>query len=158
YFTARRRFREIAAQAGGHLENISLDAKGPHEQELGIDIAWFGTANPRRAILHSSGLHGVEGFAGSAIQLEFFQNLPNLPEDDALIVPHILNPYGMAWLRRFNENNVDLNRNFLGNEPYAGAPQAYASLDAFLNPQSPPRSDLYTLKAGWLILRYGLPA
>lgn len=25
---------------------------------------------------------------------------------------HVLNPYGMAWLRRVNENNVDLNRNF----------------------------------------------
>jgi Protein of unknown function (DUF2817) len=158
YLTARRRFREIAAEAGGRLEKIPLDAKGPHEEELGIDIAWFGTANPHRAILHSSGLHGVEGFAGSAIQLQLLKKLPNLPEDAALIVAHILNPYGMAWLRRFNENNVDLNRNFLGNEPYAGAPQAYSSLDAFLNPQSPPRSDLYTLKAGWLIVRYGLPA
>ena len=158
YFTARRRFREIAAGAGGRLENIPLDAKGPHEEELGLDIAWFGTANPRRAILHSSGLHGVEGFAGSAIQLQLLKNLPNLPEDAALIVAHILNPYGMAWLRRFNQHNVDLNRNFLGNDLYAGAPQTYSNLDAFLNPQSPPGSDLYTLKAGWLILRYGLPA
>jgi hypothetical protein len=26
---------------------------------------------------------------------------------------HVVNPYGMAWHRRWNENNVDLNRNFM---------------------------------------------
>jgi Protein of unknown function (DUF2817) len=158
YFMARRRFREMAASAGGRMETIPLDAKGPNGEDLGIDIAWFGAANPRRVLLHSSGLHGVEGFAGSATQLQLLNNLPTLPEDAALIVVHVLNPFGMSWLRRFNENNVDLNRNFLGDAPYTGAPEAYSSLDSFLNPQSPPASDLYTLRAGWLILRHGMPA
>ena len=79
YFTARNRFREMAATAGGRLETLSLDAKGPNDEGLGIDIAWFGAENPRRVILHSSGLHGVEGFAGSAIQLQFIANLRQLP-------------------------------------------------------------------------------
>jgi hypothetical protein len=36
---------------------------------------------------------------------------------------HGINPFGFAWRRRFNENNVDLNRNFLlANESYVGAP------------------------------------
>jgi hypothetical protein len=30
-----------------------------------------------------------------------------MPADAAIVLVHILNPYGMAWLRRFNENNVD---------------------------------------------------
>src|SRR5213592_2819131 len=94
--------------------------------EISIDTAWFGTANPHRVLLHSSGLHGVEGFAGSAIQLQLLNSLPSLPQDAALIVVHVLNPYGMAWLRRFNENNVDLNRNFLGDDAYIGAPEAYS--------------------------------
>jgi hypothetical protein len=158
YFTARHRFREMVTTAGGRLETIPLDAKGPNGEGLGIDIAWFGAANPRRVLLHSSGLHGVEGFAGSAIQLQLLDDLPKLPKDAALIVVHVLNPYGMAWLRRFNENNVDLNRNFLGDEPYAGVPPIYADLDSFLNPQSPPASDLFTLRAAWLILRQGMPA
>ena len=158
YFTARSHFREMAAGAGGRLETIRLDAKGPNGEDLGIDIAWFGAPNPRRVLLHSSGLHGVEGFAGSAIQLQLLKNLPALPEDAALIVVHVLNPYGMAWLRRFNENNVDLNRNFVANQAYAGAPSAYADLDAFLNPQSPPSWDLFSLKVGWLIVRHGMPA
>src|SRR5438477_12735844 len=124
YFTARDRFREAAAGAGGRMETLPLDAKGPGGENLGIDIAWFGAENPRRVLLHSSGLHGVEGFAGSAIQLQLLNDVPTISEDTALIVVHVLNPYGMAWLRRSNENNVDLNRNFLVDEPYAGAPDA----------------------------------
>src|SRR5439155_11790360 len=143
------RFRTMATSVGGRLETIPLDAKGPNGEALGIDIAWFGASNPRRVLLHSSGLHGVEGFAGSAIQLQLLNDLPTLPKDAALIVVHVLNPYGMAWLRRFNENNVDLNRNFVADEAYVGVPPVYADLDSFLNPHSPPSSDLFTLKAGW---------
>ena len=57
--------------------------------------------------MHSSGLHGIEGIAGSAIQLFWLQqSIPLLPKDRAIILVHVLNPYGMAWLRRFNEDNV----------------------------------------------------
>ena len=69
YFIARDRFRECAARAGARLEVLPLEAKGPDGQELTIDIAWIGTDTPNRLLVHSSGLHGVEGFAGSAIQL-----------------------------------------------------------------------------------------
>src|SRR5215471_3159223 len=118
YFTAKGRFREIVRAVGGRLETISIDAKGPNGEDLGIDIAWFGAENPRRVLLHSSGLHGVEGFAGSAIQLQLLNELPALAKDAAVILVHILNPYGMSWLRRANENNVDLNRNFLKDGDY----------------------------------------
>ncbi len=158
YFTARNRFRELVGTVSGRLETISIDAKGSKGEDLSIDIAWFGVATPRRVLLHSSGLHGVEGFAGSAIQLQLMNTLPTLSKDSALIIVHVLNPYGMAWLRRFNENNVDLNRNFLADESYNDVPPTYAQLDPFLNPQSPPATDLFTLKAGWLILRHGMPA
>jgi hypothetical protein len=46
----------------------------------------------------------------------------------------------------------------LGDEAYAGAPATYSKLDWFLNPQSPPARDFYTLRAGWLVFRYGMPA
>src|SRR5437867_941568 len=158
YFTARNRFRELVGTVSGRLETISIDAKGSKGEDLSIDIAWFGVATPRRVLLHSSGLHGVEGFAGSAIQLQLMNTLPTLSKDSALIIVHVLNSYGMAWLRRFNENNVDLNRNFLADESYSDVPPTYAQLDPFLNPQSPPASDLFTVKAGWLIMRHGMPA
>jgi hypothetical protein len=158
YTTARSRFREAVKKAGGRLESLPLDAKGPAGEDLSIDIAWFGAEQPRRVLLHSSGLHGVEAFAGSAIQLQWLEaDLPSIPGDAAIVLVHVLNPYGMAWLRRFNENGVDLNRNFLGpDEPYAGAPDGYPKLDSFLNPPTSPANDFYYVRAGWLVARYGL--
>jgi hypothetical protein len=76
---------------------------------------------------------------------------------DAVIFIHAVNPYGMAWLRRFNENNVDLNRNFLaGTDQYIGAPDAYRKLNSLLNPEGPPKPfDPFIPMAMYYILRYG---
>ena len=158
YFTARDRFRTAATQAGGRLEILPLTAKGPKGEILSIDLSWFGATEPQRLLLHSSGIHGVEGFAGSAIQLQLIENLPALPSGSAIVVVHTLNPFGMTWLRRVNENNVDLNRNFRSNGSFAGAPSIYAALDHFLNPRTPPSSDFYFAKTAYLIARYGMTA
>ena len=81
-----------------------------------------------------------------------------LTNDSAIVLVHVLNPFGMAWLRRVNENNVDLNRNFLGpDERFAGVSSAYLRLGPFLNPKSPPTPDLFYLRAVWLVAREGMP-
>jgi hypothetical protein len=65
----------------------------------------------------------------------------------------------MAWLRRVNENNVDLNRNFLlRGESWGGAPAAYRAIDATLNPASPPSRDFFLLRAQLLAVRHGFRA
>ena len=158
YSAARTRFRSAVSKTGGGLTSLGLSAKGPDGEDLTIDIAWFGVEKPRRAFIHSSGLHGVEAFAGSAIQLQWLdEGMPETPEDLAIVLAHVLNPYGMAWLRRFNEHNVDLNRNCLApSEAYEGAPKGYDELDAFLNPPSSPSWDPFYPQAGWLILRRGM--
>jgi hypothetical protein len=139
YATARQRFRTAVAAAGGDLHCLPLDVADRNGQPLGIDIAWFGHRQPKRALLHFCGIHGVEGFAGSAVQLALLENLPSLPADGALILVHVLNPYGMAHLRRSNGNNVDLNRNFFfGTTGWNGIPDGYAALSSFLNPPRPP--------------------
>jgi hypothetical protein len=158
YSTARHRFREMVAASGGTLEILTAHTKGPAGEDLTIDIAWFGSEKPVRVLVHSSGLHGVEGFAGSAIQLQFLQNIPRIPSDAALVIVHVLNPYGMAWLRRTNENNVDLNRNCVADQSYAGAPPDYARLNAFLNPNNPPSLDFFAARAALLVLRHGMAA
>lgn len=158
YATARGRFRAAVDRLGGRLHTLTWGLKGPHGEMLAIDIAWLGADRPRRVLLHSSGLHGVEGFAGSAIQLQLIDELPQLPEDGAVVIVHVLNPYGMAWLRRVNEHNVDLNRNFLApDEAYVGAPSGYARLNQWLNPESPPRRDGFFTRAIALITKYGMP-
>ena len=157
YQTARDRFRLKVAEAGGRLETLPLEAKGPDGDDLTIDIGWFGTQSPRRVLLHSSGLHGVEAFAGSAIQLQLLEHLPVVAEETALVFVHVLNPYGMAWLRRFNENNVDLNRNFLRKgEKYEGRPDGYEALYDFLNPSRLRSVDFFSLHAAWLVIRHGM--
>ncbi|HKZ04582.1 MAG TPA: DUF2817 domain-containing protein [Methylomirabilota bacterium] len=157
YRTARDRFREAVDAAGGRLETIAIDARGPAGESLTIDIGWFGAERPRRVVLHSSGIHGVEGFAGSAVQLQFLAAMPPLDAGHAVVLVHFLNPYGGAWLRRVNEENVDLNRNFLGpGEAYAGGPAGYAALDPLLNPPSPPASDFFYAQVVWQIAQHGL--
>ncbi len=106
--------------------------------------------------MHCSGIHGVEGFAGSAIQLRALDGLQPVGADEAIVFVHILNPFGMAWLRRFNEHNVDLSRNWLeGGGARTGAPRVYRLVSRFLNPSVIRPWDLFYLKAILLILRYG---
>lgn len=156
YATARRRFRDRAIRAGATLHDLSLAANGPQGEELTIDIAWLGDRAAKCILLHTSGLHGVEAYTGSAVQLAFLHDPPSLDANCACVLVHVLNPYGMAWLRRANENNVDLNRNFLPQgESWSGAPEIYRLIDHVLNPQSPPRSDLFYARAFWHTWRHG---
>jgi hypothetical protein len=157
YYQASVRFRDAAAAAGANFESLPLSAIGPAGEPLGIDVAWLGAERPRRVLLHTTGLHGVEGFAGSAIQLAILAQSPKPPADTAIAFLHVLNPYGMAWLRRCNENNVDLNRNFLApGEEFRGVSEAYRNIYNLLNPASPPkRLDAFLPRAAGAILRYG---
>ncbi len=156
YQEAHGRFLRAAAGAGAALTCLELDARGPRSDALSIPIAWLGDKHPRRVVLHSSGLHGVEGFAGSAIQTALLEQPPSLPPGEALVLVHGLNPYGMAWLRRVNESNVDLNRNFPGpSQSWRGSPAAYGIVNPWLNPPSPPAQDGFLWRALGLILRHG---
>jgi predicted deacylase len=61
-----------------------------------------------------SGTHGVEGYLGSALQRHHLETLdPERTDGPAIVLVHALNPYGFSWVRRVNEDNVDLNRNFV---------------------------------------------
>jgi hypothetical protein len=159
YASARSRFIATACAAGARMDELHLDAMGPNGMPLATEIAWFGSEEPERVVIHSSGVHGVEGFAGSAIQLALLSSDIKIPDDAALIIVHCLNPYGMAWLRRFNENNVDLNRNFVVDEANrTGAADTYHKLDALLNPPGRAGADMFYPRAAYSILKYGMPA
>lgn len=156
YAVARGRFLAAARAAGATLASLPLDAKGPDGVELTIDIARLGSREASRVLLHSSGLHGVEGFAGSAVQQAAFEQAPAVPAGCAIVLVHVLNPYGMAWLRRANENNVDLNRNFLSpGESWKGAPALYSRLNPLLNPPTPSGADRLWWQLAALALRHG---
>lgn len=161
YFTARQRFREAANQLGWHLEALPIDQVGPNGEQLTIDVACSTTQDTDDVLVVSSGIHGVEGFFGSAVQLAMLRQWKQKAAPKIKIVfIHALNPYGMAWLRRVNEDNVDPNRNFLlPGDSFAGADKNYALMDNILNPKRPPNFwQSFYPKVMWLIARHGLPA
>ena len=163
YFHARARFRAAAEAAGFRLDALAIEARGPQDQELTLDVAWRGLEQPRRAIVLSSGTHGVEGFLGSAVQIALLEGRWRQVEPgagDALVLVHAMNPFGMAWQRRVNEDNIDLNRNFLLHaEEFEGATDGYRMLDPLLNPASPPPVyEGFKVRAVGQIIRHGFAA
>jgi len=165
YAVARSRFRRAAEALGATLEAHSVSQRGPQGEDLTIDVAILGAERPKKTVVVSSGLHGVEGFVGSAVQHAVLTNQLTdpkaIPPGVRVVFLHALNPYGFAWIRRVNERNVDLNRNFLRpGERFAGAPEGYAELNGLLNPRRAPRRrfSLLKLKAVVQIARHGMKA
>ncbi|MCO4762014.1 MAG: DUF2817 domain-containing protein [Myxococcales bacterium] len=119
-----------------------------------LDYAWTGPADAERALVYSCGLHGIEGYAGGAVQRELLSHGENI----RVLWLHSLNPWGMAHGRRVNEDNVDLNRNFLPEDSAFSADDApYHRLEHLLNPVHIPRFEPYLLKVGFHIALKGLP-
>lgn len=114
YDECRARFRLTLAASGVAWTEHPIRERGPHGQLLTVDVARLGAADADRALLVLSGVHGVEGFIGSALQCDLAARLDTTPFDDevAVVLVHAVNPWGMAWWRRQNEHNVDLNRNW----------------------------------------------
>lgn len=165
YATARGRFVEGARAAGASLESVVAPVVGPGGEPLAIDEARFDSPGATRTLIVSSGLHGVEGLVGSALQLAWLETrgAGAIPPGVRVVFVHGLNPYGLAWLRRANEHNVDLNRNFLDDRSFLDDPsfledrQVYERVTPFLNPSSPPpRFEPYRLVAARWVLSVGL--
>lgn len=163
YATARDRFREASVALGWEMRSYPIDLQSPNGDDLTIDVAVTPGDRTRNTLVLSSGLHGVEGFLGSAVQLALLRKHAtrgDVNRSIRLVLVHGLNPFGFAWRRRPNEANVDLNRNFLlAGESFRGSPQNYPKLDRMLNPKRPPsRWEPVSLKILLTIMRYGLPA
>ncbi len=163
YATSRQRFREAASALGLALEAYSIGKRGPDGNDLTIEVAMTPGIDAEHTLVISSGLHGVEGFLGAAVQLgllrAWYANDASLPRVRCVLL-HALNPFGFAWRRRVNEMNVDLNRNLLQDgESFRGSPSGYSALDGLLNPrQAPSRWEPVTLKFLLAIARHGMPA
>ena len=116
YAEARRNFLGAANDAGASVTMFTHPTEtGPTGETLAIDVAQLGPLDSAAALMVVSGTHGVEGYAGSALQTGWLRRLSGarLPGGLRVVLVHALNPYGFAWSRRTNEDNVDLNRNFV---------------------------------------------
>ncbi|NWF35696.1 DUF2817 domain-containing protein [Mariprofundus sp. KV] len=113
YGRARQAFLAAAEQAGATLSSYAHPLPGPQTEVLATDVAWLGASDAPTVLVLLSATHGVEGFCGSAVQVDFLNHFKPLPEGVAVLLVHAINPYGFAWLRRVTEDGVDLNRNYL---------------------------------------------
>jgi hypothetical protein len=114
YREGRRAF--IAACEARGLDAIARvvpGASGPDGKPLFMDSVAVGPRDAARALLLISGTHGVEGYFGSGVLTGLLRQGAAPPQGTRLVMIHALNPYGFAWGRRVNEDNVDLNRNFV---------------------------------------------
>lgn len=108
--------------------------------DLSIDWLWADAKEKETLLIVSTGEHGIEGYVGSAMLKIFIEEFaPRLnPETTGLLLLHAMNPWGFAHNRKVNENNVDLNRNFIFGDFFDPAinPEFHRVKD-FLNPQRP---------------------
>ena len=136
YDSGRANFLAAAATAGAGLHSHRHPLPGPNGRPLFLDVARLGPPDARRVLFVASGTHGVEGLCGSGLQTALLADgvFDRLPDGVAVVLLHALNPWGFAWLRRVNEDNVDINRNFLDHSAPHPENADYDGLDAVLNP------------------------
>ncbi|HEY2255252.1 MAG TPA: M14 family metallopeptidase [Variovorax sp.] len=144
YAAARTAFKEAASSKNAQLQTFVLPGyRGAQDEELSMDSAYLGSPDSMKLLIVSSGVHGPEGFCGSGCQVAL------LRDDDmqsrlekagtGLLLIHAVNPYGFSHLQRTNEDNVDLNRNFVDfNAPLPSNEAAGAVNDLVLPKQWPP--------------------
>lgn len=161
YFSAKHRFLAASTRLGLERHALQIQAPSPNHEPLTIDVAIAGASKPKSALVLSSGVHGVEGLFGSAVQLAFLDQVVakwQAPADAAIVLIHAINPYGFAWRRRFNEENVDLNRNFLlAEEKFSGSPPLSGQFRAAMRPSRPrTRFGFWAARMALLALRHGV--
>lgn len=140
YDRARRRLLASAEGASATLGLHVHPERGPGGEELATDVARFGApiGEARHVTFVISGVHGIEGHAGNGLQQLLVDSgrLASLAPGTAVVLVHAVNPYGMAWSRRVDHDNIDINRNFLVFDDAPDNP-LYEEVDPLLNPTDP---------------------
>jgi octopine/nopaline transport system ATP-binding protein len=128
YAAMRHGFLAAARRAGADLTAYAHPLPGPQGEALATDVALIGPPDAHKLFILISGTHGVEGAYGSACQAAWLGQSLVLPADVAVLMVHLINPWGTAWGRRVNEDNIDLNRNFID---WTAAPPANPDYEPF---------------------------
>lgn len=136
------------------------------DDDLTIDWCYVPAQKTRdKLLIINSGLHGIEGLTGSAVQLMFIDKIlkQQLPDNMGVLFLHGLNPYGFKYARKTTENNVDLNRNcIINDQAFTIKNQGFAALTGFLMPAKPVnlcsfRNQFFHLISIFKILQESMP-
>lgn len=117
YDSSRKRFLSYPDTLKKYWSDVTVTSLPINKEEgLYIDVIQANAnVSKDNLMVLSSGTHGIEGYVGSAMMDVYINDhVSSLdPDNTGLILIHAINPYGMKNYRRYNENNVDLNRNFI---------------------------------------------
>lgn len=141
YDEVREHLKDTAEelQADGHTVEV-YSYPIDETDGLYIDNLYIAAKKEQKnLIVLTTGVHGIEGYIGSVMLDVFWEELyPELdPDTTGILVIANVNPYGMKYHRRYNENNVDLNRNFILDwETFdLTVNKDYPKVDEFLGPK-----------------------
>ncbi len=150
FAAARDDFLQAAREAGARIETHDHPRQGLQGEALAADVAWVGPTDAARVLLTVSGTHGVEGIYGSACQRAHLRQLARdgLPPGQALLAVHAINPFGFAWLRRVDHENIDVNRNHVDFSRPLPANLDYPQVHQMLDDLIPTPSGLAAFEAG----------
>jgi len=144
YALARRKFLQAAAARGLVVDCRVLDLVGAEGETLAIDVVRDGPADAARLLIVISGVHGVEGYCGSAVQTGLLELGPlegaagKRVRDTAVLYIHAVNPWGFSHSRRVTQENVDLNRNCIAFDAPLPVNAAYSEIHDLLLPEAWP--------------------
>lgn len=162
YADARERFLQAARSGAGELQSHAHPLEGPRGEPLALDAWREGPRRADRLLIVSSGCHGVEGHAGSAVQHAMLRDgswrTRAQQAGVALLYLHALNPWGFAHERRVTHENIDLNRNFVDFTQPLPRNEAYARMRPLLVPERWPPSLGNRLALYAFVLRHGMAA
>ena len=169
YAPARQAFLARGQALAGRFERVeqfAIPVASAEARDLFVDGLYVpAQRTPKRLLIISSAVHGVEGPAGSAVQRLFIDEFmtPEALQDTGVLLLHAVNPYGFAVRRRVTEQNIDLNRNAsTTNALYLTDNAGYPLVDPLINPQAPVDlgtwgNRLFLLRAVAQIAQHGMP-
>ena len=141
YADCRSSFRQKALEMKSRFDSVEvfpIHVNSKTDNDLTIDVCYIPAQNKKfKLLILSSGIHGVEGFVGSAVQQMVMNELitKNLVAETGILFIHAMNPYGFKNFRRVSENNIDLNRNFETDTTlFSFKNEGYTALYGLLNP------------------------
>jgi hypothetical protein len=169
YKECRKAFTEASEELVRMYDTVFTGKiKVPSKIDTGLSINWCyipARQEKEKLLIVHSGLHGIEGYTGSAMQRMFMREIlpAKLPENMGVLLIHGVNPYGFKYHRKVTENNVDLNRNCVtGAEGFDIENKGYAALTGLLMPEGKVnygnlRNQFFYLIAIYKIIQKSMP-
>jgi hypothetical protein len=114
YRDGRTAFLAAAGDRGlSTITRVHPSRLGRDGKPLFLDTVALGPRGTETALLVISGMHGVEGYFGSGVLTTALRENWFAGCSGRIVLLHALNPFGFSFDRRTDENNVDVNRNFI---------------------------------------------